>query len=578
MPSKSELQNLLRKMGGTPESGDSVDETIKKISEVYEPGGGGSGLPEGGSAGQILKKKSSVEGDAEWAEDENDIFIMHLTSNASSNGYIIQEDYDDIMQAATNGKYIGVVCKDGSAYNHVYTSYFNNTTNKLYIHRVRIKEYGTSKSYESNKYEVTRDPNGNNTIARFFASEAPGFFNQEYMIKAPVTIRLLCDGEYTYKDSPDGTLSLEAPDYIGGNNHRDRTSSISALLKLIDVEAYYGDHVFNGICQIAYGDLPKSNGDYGDVNGAGKIEYYDLISIESVQENHDNYEDYKVTLVFRAISSRNNNVVIKTITISDYAFWGSGAINNIVPVYSEEVCGAGGGGGIFAVEFTGNDYTNSYQTPNKTFDEIYSAYQNGQIIIGIKGSDIYQLSYIRETYINFRLIASSDNLGKRCASIRSISWAKGDTQAVLYIYNNYQPGVLTIHLICNDDYSYRDSPSGTFSVDIEPYDLRDAIEAYCGRSNNYSDVVLAYGPEYDDWSQPAQSERYALAFADWSEVYNDAGDPIRNVSLTFRVLSIRGNTVVMKTVVVSGDAYSEAYGRDTPITVTYSEITLGGST
>ena len=41
MSSKYELQNLLRKMGGTPGSGDNTDETIKKITEVYEPGGGG---------------------------------------------------------------------------------------------------------------------------------------------------------------------------------------------------------------------------------------------------------------------------------------------------------------------------------------------------------------------------------------------------------------------------------------------------------------------------------------------------------------------------------------------------------
>lgn len=310
MPSKSELQSLLRKMGGTPESGDSVDETIKKITEVYEPGGGGSGLPEGGSAGQILKKKSSAEGDAEWADESS------------------------------------------------------------------------------------------------------------------------------------------------------------------------------------------------------------------------------------------------------------------------------GGGGIFAVEFTGSDYTGSYQTPNKTFDEIYSAYQNGQTIIGIKGSSIYQLNYISESSITFRLtFESSDpsNPDIKSTSIRRITWTKSDAQAVLMIFNNYSRKVLTIRLVCNDDYSYKDSPSGAFSVDIEPYQLGDIIDAYCGRSNYYSDVVLAYGPEYDDWSQPAQSERYALVFADWSETYNDVGDPIRNVSLTFKVLSTRGNTVVMKTVVVSGDVYSEAYGRDTPIAVTYSEIPLGGS-
>lgn len=100
MPSKSELQNLLRKMGGTPESGDSVDETIKKISEVYEPGGGGgSGLPEGGSAGQIVKKKSSAEGDAEWA-DESGLKVSCTTVN---NRITADKTYEDIAEALTNG-------------------------------------------------------------------------------------------------------------------------------------------------------------------------------------------------------------------------------------------------------------------------------------------------------------------------------------------------------------------------------------------------------------------------------------------------------------------------------------------
>lgn len=45
----------------------SIDETGKIVLETVA-GGGGSGLPDGGTAGQVLAKKTDASGDAEWTD------------------------------------------------------------------------------------------------------------------------------------------------------------------------------------------------------------------------------------------------------------------------------------------------------------------------------------------------------------------------------------------------------------------------------------------------------------------------------------------------------------------------------
>ena len=57
------------------------DNLVEAINEAAESGDGGTGIPSGGSKGQVLTKRSSVEGDADWEYPP----VMYATGNDPSN-------------------------------------------------------------------------------------------------------------------------------------------------------------------------------------------------------------------------------------------------------------------------------------------------------------------------------------------------------------------------------------------------------------------------------------------------------------------------------------------------------------
>lgn len=72
-----------------PEPVTREEQYLKKIAES---GGGGGSLPEGGTAGQVLTKKSDTAGDAEWKDPEKEI------PSGGTTGQVLKkksdEDYD----------------------------------------------------------------------------------------------------------------------------------------------------------------------------------------------------------------------------------------------------------------------------------------------------------------------------------------------------------------------------------------------------------------------------------------------------------------------------------------------------
>lgn len=152
------------------------------------------------------------------------------------------------------------------------------------------------------------------------------------------------------------------------------------------------------------------------------------------------------------------------------------------------------------------------------------------------------------------------------------------TSYALTFYQNisyYDSCPFIIHLFCDDDAAYQDHPTGTFSVTLAGYELNYAYTAFCGASQEWSNVYLLYGRENptDMSDGPFVGERYEAVAASASETYTPDREPIENISITFRTLSMRNGVPLIKTVVISGDRYYDAYDRQPP-TVTYSETTL----
>ena len=306
MPSKSELQNLLRKMGGTPESGDSVDETIKKISEVYEPGGGGSGLPEGGSVGQILKKKSSAEGDAEWADESGDN-VDYVTFTVIKSPYSCTADktYQEVKAGLDNGKiYFALVKGD---YFTTRTSPGPNVWNLEYINSNEIMFSRSIKDGEDS-YQGVIKIDRKNVILRADGTAVTISSTDRYaMPKDNVKyLHLWCNNDDTYQDSPTGTFSIES-DY----------GDISGLFEDADSS--------KATVKLHYGKLNYEPGASPD-----NTEIYELVSASTTNDS----ETPVITIAFQTISMRNGTPVLKTVTITDTAdTWDS--LENATVTYSE---------------------------------------------------------------------------------------------------------------------------------------------------------------------------------------------------------------------------------------------------
>ena len=87
------------------------DNLVEAINEAAQSGGGGSGVPSGGSKGQVLTKRSSVEGDAGWEYPP----VMYATGNDPSNlsvswneNYSVMDFFmrQSLVQAEYEGSYI----------------------------------------------------------------------------------------------------------------------------------------------------------------------------------------------------------------------------------------------------------------------------------------------------------------------------------------------------------------------------------------------------------------------------------------------------------------------------------------
>ena len=64
----------------TPEEQSTIDSLLAAMNEAVADG---VGVPAGGTAGQVLKKASDEDYDAEWADEEGGLFVVELTGSGS---------------------------------------------------------------------------------------------------------------------------------------------------------------------------------------------------------------------------------------------------------------------------------------------------------------------------------------------------------------------------------------------------------------------------------------------------------------------------------------------------------------
>lgn len=227
------------------------------------------------------------------------------------------------------------------------------------------------------------------------------------------------------------------------------------------------------------------------------------------------------------------------------------------------------GGGSLCVTLT---YSSGRYTADKTFAEIYEAYQTGINIFAKDGNKILELTNIDS--------ASED------AAFREINLSSSTVSSSHYYIGNSsvrkisdqmtKPTAMTLELLNDGSGEYQDSPTGPFSVYAS--DVGDISNIISGLANpndtiqSVSRVQLSFGyPSQDVGSGETSSAEYYNCISGVCSYDDQSGTSV--ITLTFRTVSMRSGTPVVKTVTVSDEAGT--WDSLENATVTYSEEPLG---
>ena len=226
--------------------------------------------------------------------------------------------------------------------------------------------------------------------------------------------------------------------------------------------------------------------------------------------------------------------------------------------YATEWADESGGGASLHVTVT---YSGGNYVFDKTNAEIYNAHLNGSYVFLTNGAAIFELQYVSQTEARFVQMDVTD----LAASKRVFNLINGSVRATNTTFQKTVPA--KFQLVNDGSYDYQDSPTGPFSVaqsDIaDMYYVPGAVSGELGQGS----ILLSFGSPYTESSDTAIAEYYNLV-----SVAYEPSDPVV-VTLTFRTISMRSGSPIIKTVTISD--YVDKYDYLQSATVTYSEISLG---
>lgn len=271
-------------------------------------------IPSGGSAGQVLKKKTATDYDMEWGNESGGGgggMLVTVTRTNGISGYVYTADktFAEIRAAILNGDNVSVVLVTQYSSSWYYTLKDCDTTEANFTHT----RYGINGLIEENTISILSS-NSVTYNERTYDPEKPKF----------AAFYLINNGSRTYSDNPTGPFNVEAyvklsngePEFMGGEYPFVGTAvdleSVNCRSELVYLVFGYAIADIYGNEDQKFERYELVRSEYRFISGTSDP-YYASWMADFYSDNGE----YPLVAYyeFRTLSQLNNNFAIKTVKV-----------------------------------------------------------------------------------------------------------------------------------------------------------------------------------------------------------------------------------------------------------------------
>lgn len=394
------------------------------------------GLPSGGSAGQVLKKKTATDYDAEWGDDEGGgQFIVNV--QYLNYQYKSDKTHKQIVDAIEAGYAVSV------RYDDTYYNLYAYVPSSKYVSFSQTRYLGSSLSLLANIFYMS----GGDAVDTF-GMQSNGVRQFAY----PQNPNPICNVYY------DDEQARYVFSYEGKSDFSEvfANGAIEGVPVLIWTKSIYDP----------YGEEPLDA-------------YTEMFVLTDAYTTNEDW-NYTGHLVFSRIVG-GTVPKIERFEISQ-RFNAEDTFASATVTYSEEILGSGGTMTISISGFPPNT------TTNKTFSEAYAAYQNGSMLFANWNGNFYRLSGVSSSSLSFTKVSVTNDVGVGSSTLTYSSSGAISLSSAGVVKST----PLIIPLLCDDSSDYMDPPSGTLSIAYGG----DIIDITCESMKR--EVILVNG--YDQYN------------------------------------------------------------------------------
>lgn len=266
-------------------------------------------IPSGGSAGQVLKKKTATDYDMEWGNESGGgsaPLLVDIAYNSSNNTWSFNKTFTEISTAINDGRMVLAKTSSSSNYEYLLHEYVPGTSVSFAGRALNTTATGRSDIY--NAFRLS----SNNTVYKYEYGIANAFTGTAQLIPT-YTYVLSNNGSYEYTDSPTGPFNVEWYTSINVGY----SSAVMILSTLNSEQLPYVELRFGSVLN----DPQSGNPDRFELYHLDKYEYSIVESTDSDWASWMSDYDLvcRLNYDFRTVSELNGSLIGKTVKIRTFA-------------------------------------------------------------------------------------------------------------------------------------------------------------------------------------------------------------------------------------------------------------------